>query len=138
CQRQGFFRGFSHPKLRIWNIVFFQKCGKTTSIFCQIQRFVCGPDYVYTVSIQLFSQLQSCLSAQLNDYAFGFFVTDYVVNMFPKNGFKIKFIRNVKICGNGFRVTIYHYGFVTTFGSGQYPVNTTIIKLDALPYSVWA
>src|SRR5690606_10642972 len=59
-----------------------------------------------------------------------------IIYMLPENRFKIQFICYVKICRHCFRVTVDHDGFITTFRSCQYPMNTTVIKFDSLAYTI--
>src|SRR5690606_26968911 len=65
-------------------------------------------------------------------------MADYVINVLPENWFKIEFIGYIKIRGNRFWITVYHYGLIATFSSGQHPVNTTIIKFYSLTNTVWS
>ena len=47
--------------------------------------------------MQFLRQLQSRLSSELDNNAFGFFMLNNIPQMFPENRFEIKFIGNVKV-----------------------------------------
>jgi hypothetical protein len=60
-----------------------------------------------------------------------------IIDVFPKNRLKIELIRDIKISRNCLRITIYHYGLITTFTGSKNSMNATVIKLNPLPYSIW-
>ena len=63
--------------------------GKMQDRFGKIQCLEGSTNDLDTIFIKFFSQLQCCLTAQLNDHAFGLLKLDDVINVFPEYRLKI-------------------------------------------------
>ncbi len=53
-------------------------------------------------------------------------------NIFQGHRVKIEAVRDVIICGDGFRIGVDHDGFVAQVFQGKNAVHTAVVKLDSL------
>ena len=60
----------------------------------------------------MFCELYGCLSTELNNCPVRLLDIDYALNILIRKRFKIKFVRNIKISADGFRVIIDYYRLV--------------------------
>ena len=61
--------------------------------------------------MQTHGEIERCLSAKLNNYAFRLFYVDNVHYVFEREWLEIKSIRGVVIRGDRFGITVDHDGF---------------------------
>src|SRR5690606_16480485 len=115
CHFNSLFSRSSYAIFRVWNIQFLQQVGEATTIFSQVHILERCTDDLNTELLQFFRHFQSCLTTQLNDHTFWFFMLDNLTDMLPKYRFKIEFICHIEIRRNSFRVTIDHDSLVATF-----------------------
>ena len=78
------------------------------------------------------------MSAKLNNYSHRVFMTNNVVDVFPENGFEIKFICCVEVRRNGFRIAVDHDGFVSAFLCSEHAVHARVIEFNTLTNAVRA
>src|SRR5690606_31129789 len=120
----------------IRDIQFFEQIRESTSILCNIHIIERGTNYSDSLFMQALSHFKGCLSTQLNDNAFRFFMLNDFPNMLPVNRFKIQLISDIEVGRNGFRVTVNHDCFIATFFNGEQTMGTAVVKLNTLSDSV--
>src|SRR5690606_14375762 len=138
CHFNSLLSRSSYAIFRIWNIQFLQQVGKATTIFSHVHILERCTNDLNTELLQLLRHFQSRLATQLNDHTFWFFMLDDLANMFPENGLKIQLVCHIEVRRYGFRITIDHYGFITTFLGCKQSVYTRVVKFDTLANAVWS
>src|SRR5205823_5217079 len=125
----GAVRGLAQTK-------FVEHNGEELAIFRHLDALRLGAENGNAGRFQSVGEIEGRLSAELHDYAFGFFLIVNIEHVLKRKRLKIKFVAGVVIGRNRFRIGIYHDGFETELAQSEGGVDAAIIKFDALADAV--
>ena len=114
------------------NVTIGKELFKTFTVFCTVNAVYAAAENFYTAFSQRASQVNCSLTTELYDNAFRLFFFDYVEHVFQGQRFKVQFIRDIEVSGNGFRVVVDDDGFVAHFAERPYGVYGAVVKFYAL------
>src|SRR5262249_33483810 len=87
-------------------------------------------------SFQSGGEIERCLTAELDDRAFRFFLLVNIEYVFVGEGFEIKLVARVVIGRNRFGVGINHDGLDSEFTESERGMDTAIVEFDSLADTV--
>src|SRR5205809_7262394 len=106
------------------------------AIFRHLDAVRLGVENWSAGGFQCVGEIEWRLSAELHDYAFGFFLIVNVEHVLKRERLKIKLVAGVVIGRNRFRIGIYHDGFETELAQSEGGMDAAIIEFDALAAAV--
>ena len=80
------------------NFILPQKIAEAFTILCKIDSFRRGAEYLHSVRLQGFCDLQRRLSAKTDDDPFRLFQLTDIQHIFNSERFKIQFVGRIVIC----------------------------------------
>ena len=108
---------------RTRNLALFKKFIKSFSVLGCINAVSRCSEDIYSEVCQMTCKLDSCLTAELNDYAIRLFSFDNGFNIFLCQRIEIKSVTCVKVSGNSFRIVVADNCLISFFFKCPYAVN---------------
>src|SRR6266516_6242476 len=131
---------FFHPDSRavrgLAQTKFIEHDGKELAVFRHLDALRLGAENGNAGRFQSIGEIERRLSAELHDYAFGFFLIVNIEHVLKRKRLKIKFVAGIVIGRNRFRIGVNHDGFETELAQGEGGVDAAIIEFDALANAV--
>ena len=135
---QSFFFSEDGMTSRTFDFKFAQQIIETFAVFSSVDAIGRGADDFYTISSEIGSKFNGCLTTIGNNNADWLFKIDDWFYIFPGNWFEVEAVCGVKVCGNCFWVVVNDNDFVAKFFESPDRVNAGIVELDPLTDANWA
>src|SRR5439155_13939396 len=129
----SFFQRDRSSVVRLRNIQLAQQVSKPFAVFRKVDRFGRGSDNRHTRMLQIQSEVQRRLSAELYDHAVRLLFSDNVKDIFQRKRLEVKTVRGIVIGRYRFRIAVHHDRLVALFLQGKRCMATAIIELNPLP-----
>ena len=123
---------------RLRDVQLVQHGGKHLAILRALDALRAGAEDVDAVGLQTEREVQRCLPAELGDGAPAIFPLVNVQDILECERFEKEFVARVVIGGHRLRIGVHHQRLKAILLQGKRRVHAAVIKLNALPDSVWA
>ena len=127
-----------HPGFRHRNLQLFHHCAELVPVLSKVDHRRRGSKDLHPVFLQIRSQIQRSLSAELRDHSDRFFLRVNAQNILKRQRLKIQFIRSIIVCRDCLRVAVYNYRLKSKLFERQCCMHAAVVKLDSLPDPVWS
>ena len=112
--------------------------GEELAVFGELDGLGRGADDGDAVAFEIGGKVERSLTPELDDDAVGLFLIADVENVLESEGFEVKLVRSVVVCGDGLGVGVDHDGFVAELAEGEGGVDAAVIEFNSLADAVRA